>query len=380
MTLPLDTSAFFSGSNISYSATDLPGGLSIDPVSGVISGVPVQPETQAVTVTAANAAGQAQQNFTWTITDAASPPDQVVDLSATAGDGEITLAWTAPADNGAAITGYVIERRTGGGSFIVVADGISAVPGFIDIGLSNDVLHDYRVAAVNSEGGGAVSAIVSATPVASGAVAVNTFDSANDPGFATTYTFTGVNVGTGTVLIGATGRGSIDNLQVTSLTIDGTPANLVGLTTGNGATSGSLSRQQMSMHRLSGMTAGQVDIEVTFNVASSRCGIVVWTLENAGTMAFGSAPSGGTGVDITASIDVPADGMLLAHTMVISSTTPFALVGGVDERMPRREVDASYHDMAADRAYPVAETGVDVTLDIDTGTNTTLALVAVASG
>jgi hypothetical protein len=48
--------------------------------------------------------------------------------------------------------------------------------------------------------------------------------------------------------------------------------------------------------------------------------------------------------------------------------------------MPRREVDASYHDMAADRAYPVAETGVDVTLDIDTGTNTTLALVAVASG
>lgn len=380
MTLPLDTSPFFSGSNISYSAINLPGGLTIDTASGVISGTPIQVEIQAVTVTAANSAGQAEQDFTWTISDVASAPDQIVDLVATPGDGSVVLGWTAPADNGSAITDYVIERRIAGGSFTTINDGASSTAGFADFGLANDVLHEYRVAAVNVEGSGPQSAIAGATPAATGAVAVNTFDSANDPGFATTYSFPGVTVGTGTILVGATGRGSIDNLQVSSLTIDGTPASLVGITTGNGAASGSLSRQQMSMHALAGSTAGTADIEVTFTVASSRCGIVVWTLDNAGTMSFGAALSGGTGADITGSIDVPSDGMLLAHAMVISSTTPFVLGGGVDERMPRREVDASYHDMAADRAYPIAATGVGVTLDIDTGTNTTLALLAVAPG
>lgn len=70
MTLPLDTTPFFSGQNLSFSATGLPAGLGIDAGTGVISGTPTALGTNAVTVTATNGAGSASQGFTWTIEEA----------------------------------------------------------------------------------------------------------------------------------------------------------------------------------------------------------------------------------------------------------------------------------------------------------------------
>ena len=43
-------------------------------------------------------------------------PSAVADLAATAGNGEVVLTWTAPAANGSAITDYVIEFSSTGGS------------------------------------------------------------------------------------------------------------------------------------------------------------------------------------------------------------------------------------------------------------------------
>ena len=39
------------------------------------------------------------------------PPDAVTDLAGTAGDTQVVLTWTAPADNGSSITDYIVQYR-----------------------------------------------------------------------------------------------------------------------------------------------------------------------------------------------------------------------------------------------------------------------------
>ena len=41
-----------------------------------------------------------------------SPPDAVTDLSASAGDGQVVLSWSAPANNGSPITSYIVQYGT----------------------------------------------------------------------------------------------------------------------------------------------------------------------------------------------------------------------------------------------------------------------------
>jgi hypothetical protein len=239
------------------------------------------------------------------------------------------------------------------------------------------VVYGYRVGAVNGVGTGAASVAASATPVAAAPLpaAVSAFDAASNPGSAASYTFAGVAVGTGTVFVGVTRRGgSTADVTVTALTVGGAATTQLGEQQHPTQTG-----QSHSMHRLDGASAGTVDVTVTLAGSASRCGIVVWTVENAGAAVFAGA-SQASGANIALIIDAPENGVLLAHGMSIDAAPGLSFSAGVDQRLAERLVDASYYDHAGDRAYAVAQTGVSVAQAGASGANTILTALAIQSG
>lgn len=93
----------------------------------------------------------------------ATIPGSPLNLTASAGNGKVTLNWDSPLDEGGSwVTNYTIYRGTvsGGEIFLVKAYVLTHV----DVGLTNGVTYYYRVAAVNSVGEGPNSTELSATP------------------------------------------------------------------------------------------------------------------------------------------------------------------------------------------------------------------------
>jgi hypothetical protein len=92
-------------------------------------------------------------------------------VSARAGDGQVTVSWSA---SGGA-TSYNLFRSTtsGGEGTTPIASGLAATS-YTNTGLVNGTAYFYKVAAVNSFGSSAQSAEVSATPsvAASGAISI----------------------------------------------------------------------------------------------------------------------------------------------------------------------------------------------------------------
>jgi acid phosphatase type 7 len=96
--------------------------------------------------------------------DSASPQrPSAPTLSASAGDGSVHLSWNAPADGGAAISGYNLYRGTTAGGETLLRN-VGNVTSTDDTALTNGTKYYYRVAAVNSVGEGTQSNEVSATP------------------------------------------------------------------------------------------------------------------------------------------------------------------------------------------------------------------------
>ena len=93
---------------------------------------------------------------------AVAPPNAPDGLSATAGDGRVSLSWRAPQHNGgAAITHY--ECRVGTGTWESTG---SISTDFAVRDLTNGQEYEFRVRAVNEAGAGPAAGPVSATPVA----------------------------------------------------------------------------------------------------------------------------------------------------------------------------------------------------------------------
>lgn len=99
-----------------------------------------------------------------------SSPQKVMGLSASPGNAQIVLNWTAPADGGSPITNYKVYRSTtSGAEVLVVAGGCSSLGNVLtctDSGLTNGTMYYYKVSAVNVIGEGPQSDEANATPSA----------------------------------------------------------------------------------------------------------------------------------------------------------------------------------------------------------------------
>jgi hypothetical protein len=176
------------------------GNVLSDIVTGLVNGT-----TYTFTVAATNTVGTSSASSPSSSATPVTVPGAPGLTSATSGNAQVTLAWTAPTSNGGStITGYTVLRGTTTGGESVVATGVTGLT-FTDTGRTNGTTYFYEVEAVNSVGASTPSNERSATPAtvpaaptfsatpvanADGTVGVTWGAPANNGAPITTYTVT----------------------------------------------------------------------------------------------------------------------------------------------------------------------------------------------
>jgi hypothetical protein len=113
-------------------------------------------------VSAVNSVGESANSNEASATPAPPPPPGApTNLTATAGNGQVSLSWTG--SSGA--TSYNIKRGTSPDGETLVASGVT-MTSYVDSGLSNGTTYYYVVTAVNSSGESSNSNEANATPTA----------------------------------------------------------------------------------------------------------------------------------------------------------------------------------------------------------------------
>ncbi len=110
-------------------------------------------------VSALNAAGESANSAEVSATPKAAPPAAPANLTAVAGNAEVSLTWSA---SGGATSYHVKRATTSGGPYTQLGTPTSA--SYTDTQVTNGVTYYYVVSALNSAGESANSAQVSATP------------------------------------------------------------------------------------------------------------------------------------------------------------------------------------------------------------------------
>jgi len=110
-------------------------------------------------VAAVNAAGTGGFSAATAATTPRTVPGVPTAVSGTAGNGQVSLKWTAPPSNGGvAITDYVVQYSVNGGaSWAIYNDGTSTGTSATVKGLTNGTAYTFRVAAKNVAGTGGFS-------------------------------------------------------------------------------------------------------------------------------------------------------------------------------------------------------------------------------
>ena len=129
--------------------------------------------TYTVRVRALYSAGSGEWSPVSSGAPAAQPPSAPAAPSLTADNAALRVSWSAPASNGASITGYAVQWKSGAQEFSSSRQASSTSASYRISGLTNDTTYTVRVRAVNSAGSGAWSAESSGSPAAQAPAAPN---------------------------------------------------------------------------------------------------------------------------------------------------------------------------------------------------------------
>ena len=139
------------GSSITeYTVTSNPGGLIIAAAdtTTVVTGL-TNGESYVFTVAATNAAGPGEASSSSNVVVPVRPPDPPTDVEAIGGDGQATVSWTSPIDDGGSpITGYTVTSKPGGLSVTIPVPATGATI----TGLANGTTYTFTVAATSAAG------------------------------------------------------------------------------------------------------------------------------------------------------------------------------------------------------------------------------------
>ena len=276
-----------SGGGAAITAT---GAASPVTVTGLTNGV-----TYNVTVTATNAVGEGPASSPAVAATPSTTPSAPTNLAATPGDGFVALTWADPLDNGGSpITSYQYSIN-GGVSWTAVPGSSATTASYTVSGLTDGVSYTFGIRAVNANGPGASSSIVSATPVAvPGAPTLTSvtpgdtqatvvFSSpASDGGSAiTAYTVTAQPQPTGTPIVTT---GTASPITVTGLT-NGTPYSFT-VTATNAVGTGAASTAQSatpyttpSAPQALAATPGDTTVDLSWTAPASDGGSAITSYE-----------------------------------------------------------------------------------------------------
>lgn len=233
-------------------------------------------------------------------------PGAPTGLTATAGNGQVALSWTAPANNGGeAISYYSIRYWLDGTSGYITSQSDPSIVSKTITGLTNGTSVNFTVAACNSVGCSAASSTVSATPATTpsaptgltattgnGQVALSwTAPDSNGSaitGYAITYSGTTINTGSTNTSYTVTGLNTSSSYSFTVAAINGK---------GTGAASASVASATVpgAPTGLS-VTAGNAQLAVSWtapasNGGASITGYVVEYTPSGGSASTASASS-----------------------------------------------------------------------------------------
>ncbi|MDR1710321.1 MAG: Ig-like domain-containing protein [Propionibacteriaceae bacterium] len=117
--------------------------------------------TQAELTTAAQA-NYTLEHRPGTLTISAVAPSAPGGFTATAGDGQVSLAWTTPDNGGLPISRY--EVKIGTEAWVAIPDSNSGTVGYVATGLQNGTEYTFQVRAVSAQAAGQPSISAAATP------------------------------------------------------------------------------------------------------------------------------------------------------------------------------------------------------------------------
>lgn len=183
--VPYSQSFALTGGTGSYNAYltggGFPPGLSLDETTAVLSGTPTAAGSYSFSITVEDRHTWDFNTMNYTLNVITTVPGVPSAVSATAGDGQATVAFTAPASNGGAnITGYTVTASPGGST------GTGSASPIVVTGLTNGTAYTFTVTATNSQGTGSASAASAAvTPKAAQTI---TFNNPGAQNFGTTPT------------------------------------------------------------------------------------------------------------------------------------------------------------------------------------------------